>query len=182
MNQYLEKVTNVPMFLFGYHKYHLYSQDAFYLYKDIVENYRNAVNLALSEGYYIFAVDGYRPLGIQRIFDQYELHASDDMHCKGLAVDVSMSDSLNYSDDKFQTRIGTISLDSYSDRMDITQEQLHYRTKLQEFMMAAGFQTTQDKWWHFVIDIPNIIALDIRPEGLPSIDNDEKIAIILSDA
>lgn len=193
MSEVLEKVTGVPIFLFGYHKYKIYSEDAFYLHKDIVANYKKAVELALNAGYHIVAVDGYRPMGIQRVLNKGEpnefvLDETISMHCKGLAVDVSMKGKIDnpvpgsqpYTDIKFQTRVGTFTKDSYSDNMDITDEELENRTKLQGFMLEAGFKTIQSEWWHFEIDIPDAKSLDDRPKGIPNVEDDSKMVDILS--
>ena len=111
-----------------------------------------AASLLADKGYQMVIWDANRPKETQIVLQQFctdeRYVSSSSMHCKGLAVDLTLADrGGKYLD------MGT-DFDDFSERahlnaLHLTEEQKVNRETLASAMCAYGFRQWPYEWWHF---------------------------------
>lgn len=134
----------------------LYSSSKCYLNKNVAQAFVKAVFYAQAEGLYLRIYDCYRPSSVQQLMwdkeDSGKFLSSPEKgsnHSRGGAIDLGLCDS---SGKPLPAPTG---FDDFTDdaafnaKEGLSEEAIKNRTKLQEIMKKAGFNTIKNEWWHF---------------------------------
>ncbi len=127
-----------------------------------------AQRILTSQGYRLKLWDCYRPSGFQEALwrkmpdARYVTPpARGSMHSRGLAIDVTLADSVGNELD-MGTGFDYFGERAYRDYTDLSSEILYRRKLLRETMHEVGFGSIRTEWWHYSYRMADAAISDYR--------------------
>ncbi len=134
----------------------IYKQPKCYLLKEVAEQLNQVQKKLEKEGYGLLIWDAYRPLPAQqRLWDvcpdsRYVSPPSKGgKHTRGTTVDLTMVDLKTGKMVEMPTGFDDFSFKAASNYEGAPEQAKKNRALLQRVMIAHGFSTIKNEWWHF---------------------------------
>lgn len=142
-----------------------YSEDQCYVREEVAEALHDVCLELEKKGYGLCIWDAYRPLRVQKRFleliNDKNFVSKNSPHCKGIAVDVTLVDSVGKYVD-MGTGFDDFSEKAFHSYDNLSEVVIERRKELRRVMEKHGFKALESEWWHYTFDTEkNYDSLDV---------------------
>lgn len=135
----------------------IYTQPLCLLHKDAEAKLLRAIDQAKHIGLKLIVYDAYRPPAAQFILWEHtpdpnflaNPHKRGSPHSRGVAIDVSLADSVSGDELEMGTPFDSFQSESWHTNYSISVEAQRNRLILAGLMLNAGFDNYSHEWWHY---------------------------------